>query len=152
MGNWTMEPKHEAMAFPNLSPDGKNTFDEPREKKLSEKQYFCQRVMDHSGEHSKEEDYTFMAEQKCQILAVQRQIDVTTKMGKVITSEDGSKIMKGGDPFSIFKNIPDTPSYWKNFRNEMFARMEQFGPFHMFFTLSCAESRWDNVWASVFQK
>ena len=30
--------------------------------------------------------------------------------------------------------------------------MEQFGPFHMFFTLSCAESRWDNVWASVFQK
>ena len=69
--------------------------------------------MDHSGVHAQEEDYLFVAEQKCQILAVQRQIDVSLKMGKVTTSQDGSKIMKGGDAFSIFKNIPDTPSYWK---------------------------------------
>ena len=87
--------------------------------------------MDHSGNHAEEEDYLFIAEQKVKKLAVQRQIDVSLRMGKVTTTEDGQKVMKGADTFSIFKNIPDTPSYWKGFRNEMMARMEQFGPFHM---------------------
>ena len=74
------------------------------------------------------------------------------KMGKMVKTSDGNKIMKGGDSFSIFRNIPGTPSYWKGFRNEILAKIEQLGPFHMFFTLSCAEARWDQVIASVLQK
>ena len=150
--NWTMEKNHEEMAFPNLFPNGQNGFDQEREIELSPSQYFCQRAMDDSGIFEEEEDYIFCAEQKCTILALQRQIDVSLKMGKVVKSKDGTNVMKGGDAFSIFKNIPDTPSYWKAFRNEIFARMEQYGPFQMFFTLSCAEARWDNVVASVLKK
>ena len=150
--NWSMEKNHEEMAFPNLFPNGENGFDQEREIELSPSQYFCQRAMDDSGIFEEEEDYIFCAEQKCTILALQRQIDVSLKMGKVVKSKDGTNVMKGGDAFSIFKNIPDTPSYWKAFRNEIFARMEQYGPFQMFFTLSCAEARWDNVVASVLKK
>ena len=150
--NWTLEKYFEEMCFPNLFPDGKNGFDQEREKKLSAIQYYCQRAMDHSGVFAKEEDYIFIAEQKCKKIAVQRQIDVSLKKGKIVLTEDGQKVMKGADAFSIFKSIPDTPSYWKAFRNEILARMEQFGPFHMFFTLSCAEAKWDHVIASILQK
>ena len=51
--------------------------------------------------------------------------------------------------FDVFSKIPGTPSYWKNFRNELFARMEQLGPFHFFFTLSAAEMLWPEVSTSI---
>ena len=87
-----------------MFPDGKNGFDKKRKKKLSPSQYYGQRVMDHSGEYANEEDYLFIAEQKVKKLAVQRQIDVSLRMGKVTTTEDGQKVMRGADTFSIFKN------------------------------------------------
>ena len=57
--------------------------------------------------------------------------------------------MTFNNAFDVFSKIPGTPSYWKNFRNELFARMEQLGPFHFFFTLSAAEMRWPEVSTSI---
>ena len=111
-----------------------------------------QKMMDHSGIYACEEDLLFVAEQKCEILAVERQIEVSMRRGKIVNTNDGNRMIKSSDAFSIFKNIPGTPSYWRGFRNEILARMEQLGPFHMFFTLSCAETKWDHVLASVLQK
>ena len=51
--------------------------------------------------------------------------------------------------FDVFGKIPGTPQYWKIFRNELFARMEQLGPFHFFFTLSAAEMRWPEVSTAI---
>ena len=51
----------------------------------------------------------------------------------------------------MFKKIPGTPSYWQNFRNEIFAKIEQFGPFHLFFTLSCNEGDWPEIAAAILQ-
>ena len=51
--------------------------------------------------------------------------------------------------FDVFGKIPGSPQYWKNFRNELFARMEQLGPFHFFFTLSAAEMRWPEVTTAI---
>ena len=52
---------------------------------------------------------------------------------------------------NIFREILNTPSYWRKMRSEIFARMEQLGPFHFFFTLSCAENRWQEVKASLLK-
>ena len=49
----------------------------------------------------------------------------------------------------VYKRIPGTPAYWKLFRNEIFARMEQLGPFQFFFTLSSAEMHWPEVATSI---
>ena len=46
--------------------------------------------------------------------------------------------IKNNDAIDVFKKIPGTPSYWKKVRNDLFARMEQLGQFHFFFTLSSA--------------
>ena len=42
--------------------------------------------------------------------------------------------------------------YWVQKRYELIARMEQFGPFHIFFTLSCAEKRWPENFTSILRQ
>ena len=51
--------------------------------------------------------------------------------------------------FDVFGKIPGTPAYWKFYRNELLARMEQLGPFHFFFTLSAAEMKWPEVTTAI---
>ena len=34
----------------------------------------------------------------------------------------------------------------------MIAKVKQLGPFHIFFTLSCAELRWFEVWHSILKR
>ena len=42
--------------------------------------------------------------------------------------------------------------YWQNVKNELIAKVKQLGPFHLFFTFSCAENRWFDVMISALQK
>ena len=74
------------------------------------------------------------------------------RKGKVIDAGDEKKIVNCENAFSIFRDLPGTPAYWRKFRNEMLARLEQLGPFDFFFTLSSAEMRWNEVLAAVLQK
>ena len=94
-------------------------------------------------------EYVFFAEQSVERDALEKQIDISMKKGKIQYDEDGNKMISDSNVFDIFKNIPMTPSYWRTFRNEIFARLEQQGPFHIFFTLSCGESRWPEVFIAI---
>ena len=42
-----------------------------------------------------------------------------------------------------------TPKYWKKAKYEMIARLDNLGPFQIFFTLSCADMRWDENFAAI---
>ena len=96
-------------------------------------------------------DYVFVSQQYLEKLKVEKQIDVAMSKGKL--SGNGKEFMTTleADLMNIFREILNTPSYWRKMRNEIFARMEQLGPFHFFFTLSCAEHKWDEVKASLLQ-
>ena len=52
------------------------------------------------------------------------------------------------DPFFVFSKIKNTPQYWKTRRLELVAKLENKGPFQYFFTLSCADCRWDENFTS----
>merc|ERR1712016_8869 len=93
-----------------------------------------------------------MGQQHIEINALERQINMSTSHGSLeVTESDGAKLVPSADAFNIFQSIPGTPAYWKSFRNECCARIEQLGPFHLFFTLSCAEMRWSSVAADIFK-
>ena len=81
-------------------------------------------------------------------------ISVSCQKGKSEKGPEGTTKVKCSNAFDVFGKIPGTPQYWKNYRNELFARMEQLGPFHFFFTLSAAEMRYGilfNVqWFTLF--
>ena len=42
--------------------------------------------------------------------------------------------------------------YWQKKRYEVIAKLEQLGPFQFFFTLSCADKRWDENFVALLQQ
>ena len=76
-------------------------------------------------------------------------INVAGQKGLIRKTQDGSQIVSCKNSFDIFSKVPGTPQYWQVFRNELFARMEQLGQFHFFFTLSSAEMKWPEVTISI---
>ena len=132
--------------------DGKFGWNYDRPVKLSAHKYFSTRVMQFQMPFGEDPDYIFVAQQIVERLTVESNINVCMQKGKLVTGEDGVNIMHVNDGYHVFKTIPGTPAYWKKFRNETFAKMEQIGPFHLFFTLSCAETKWPEIMASILRK
>ena len=56
------------------------------------------------------------------------------------------------DPLVVFDKIKGTPKYWQTVKFEMIAKLENLGPFHIFFTLSCADMRWSSNFTPVLEK
>ena len=56
------------------------------------------------------------------------------------------------DPYSVFQNVANTPGYHKKGKMEMIARLDNFGPFHVFFTVSCADYKWPENLISVLRE
>ena len=49
----------------------------------------------------------------------------------------------------VFENIPNSISYWKKAKYEMLSKIDTFGPFQVFYTLSCADKRWLSNFAAI---
>ena len=45
--------------------------------------------------------------------------------------------------------MSNTPTYWKKAKYEMMAKLDNFGPFQIFWTLSCADKLWDENFTSI---
>ena len=125
--------------------------DEFRITPLSRDKYFTQRILNENPMYAENPDYVFMAQQAKERYSIERQIHMSMSHGSIETNEHGQVLVPSEDAFNIFQKIPGTPAYWKNFRNELYARMEQLGPFHVFFTMSCAEARWPCVLVEVLK-
>ena len=69
-------------------------------------------------------------------------ISLQGRRGTKHTLENGQNSFNIDDSYAFLNNMKNTPRYWQIKRYEMFARLENLGPFHFFFTLSCADLRW----------
>ena len=69
-----------------------------------------------------------------------------------VTDESGNKSLKIEDPYSVLEDIKQTPRYWRKAKYEMLARLDNLGPFHFFFTLSCADLRWDENFGAILRQ
>ena len=56
------------------------------------------------------------------------------------------------DALTVFDNIKGTPKYWQKVKYEIIAKLENFGPFHFFFTLSCGDQRWSANFTTQLEK
>ena len=150
---WLREPTFDIEAFPHLHANGKyGLIDEERPKPITPAKFFPQRIINKNNAFAKDHDYIFMAQAYMERYALEKQINMSLSHGTLEKTEDDQvKIVPSENKFDIFQSIPGTPAYWKKFRNEIYARMEQLGPFHLFYTLSCAEMRWPSVLAEVLR-
>ena len=128
---------------------GKGGVNDQRSVKLSKTDFFSSKFLNHNKMYAKNSDYLFVAQQFLERHLLENNISVSAQKGKVDRGTDGTKIISCNNAFDIFGKIPGTPQYWKNYRNELFARMEQLGPFTFFFTLSAAEMRWPEVTTAI---
>ena len=52
----------------------------------------------------------------------------------------------------MLDDIKCTPKYWKKAKMEMLGKIDNFGPFHWFYTLSCADMRWNENFSTILKE
>merc|ERR1712015_266231 len=72
--------------------------------------------------------------------------------GKMKKNDDGQKFLSTDDSFAAFEGVRGSIKYWQKLKYDMIAKLEQLGPFTFFFTLSCADRRWDEMFATIVIK
>ena len=150
--NWLREKDNDIDSFPELHPEGRFGLDHERSQKLTKNKYYGQRIMNEEPMYSENANYLFMAQQSVERSAIEREINMAMSQGSIKTNDKGEKsYIPSDDAYNIFQKIPGTPAYWKSFKNELYAKMEALGPFHVFFTFSCAEMKWASVLLEVLK-
>ena len=147
--NWMRDEDFDIDAFPKHHGDGKYGLNYPREIKLTPHAFFGQRAMNHDKRWSRDSSYMFVGQQYVERHAIERNIGISMTKGRMKKDGNTTEVTPLENSFSILKKIPGTPSYWRVFRNDILAKMEQKGNFHGFFTLSCAEKRWPEVLTAI---
>ena len=142
------DEEFDVKAFPCLYPTGRFGLNYERDIKIPPQMYFTQRLLNEKQMFAKNIPYLFMAHQFVERQMLQKQINVAGLKG---TLGGDSKVRQLTDPYSIFQKIKGSPKFWQIKRNELTAKIQQLGPFHVFFTLSCAERRWAEVYLSVLR-
>ena len=69
--------------------------------------------------------------------------------GKKVNKEGGKVAIEHHDAWSVLRGITNSPKFWRDKKGEVIATMDNYGPFHWFFTLTCADKRWDPCIAAI---
>ena len=149
--NLLEEKDWDLKTFPGLHPDGENSLNSNRDKKLSEQDYFIQRILNKDTRFAKNPAYVFAASAYVEKKQIQRNTGVSYIRGKSNVEENGTKTFSLNDPYSVLDNIKNTPKYWQKARYELIARLENLGAFNFFFTLSCADMWWPENFVEVLK-
>ena len=80
---------------------------------------------------------------------IQRNINLAGTRGKQVAGKTGGKSYELEDAYRVLENVKNTPRYWKQAKYEMLAKLDNLGPFQLFFTLSCTDMRWDENFAAI---
>ena len=149
--NILQEKDWDLKSFPCLLPDGKNSLQTEREVKISDQDYFTQRIMNKDPRFATNPAYVFAAVAYLEKKQIEGRKGISFKRGKATKLLDGTSSYSLEDPYSVLDNVKNTPRYWQKTRYELLARLENLGAFQYFFTLSCADTRWPENFAELLK-
>ena len=149
--DWLRDPNFDVDAFFYLHPDGKHGLKAKRKIDLTPLKYFACRTMSYNQMFARIQEYIFCAQQYIELDQVEKKINVEMQKGRVTDDGNGKTVIPEAECSNVLQTLPGNPFYWKMFRNELYARMEQYGGFHFFFTVSCGEKRWREVITSLLR-
>ena len=141
-------------AFPHLNNlNGKNgMFDPDRPTKLTSQQFFAQRILNCDQRFSKNAPYLYAAVIHTEKNQIRRNMALSYTTGHQVVGGNGKVSLHQHDAFSVLNNIKNSPKFWKQKKNELLAKLDNFGPFHWFFTLSSADRRWENNFSAILRQ
>ena len=138
-------------AFPSLFPSGRFGLHYERKDKVSLQQYAKQRLLNCDNRFASCTPYVFALLYLIEKSQLEQNISISYSKGQKSFSDTNVVQISNHDAFSVFKKIKGTDAYWKEAKYEMIASVEQLGPFHIFFFLSCADKRWAENFTSLFE-
>ena len=139
-------------AFPHLhNPDGSNGKDENRITRLTDQNYFIQRIVNRDQRFARSPAYMYAAVAYLERKQLQRNINISGTRGKKVEGRDGAVSYELEDGYTVLDDIKNTPRYWKKAKYEMIAKLQNLGSFQLFFTLSCADMRWKENFAAILR-
>ena len=148
--NFMRDEFFDVKAFPTLHPTGRYGLNHPRIQKLPPVYYFNQRLLNADPRFAKHPPYLFASQQYVERNTLESQINIAGLKGQRDSTTSNMKSLT--DPYSVFQKLKGSPRYWKQAKDELIAKVKQLGPFHVFFTLSCAELRWFEIFVSILKQ
>ena len=148
--NILSEKDWDIKSYPGLYPDGKFGLHFPRKKKISDQNFFIQRIMNKDLRFANNMPFIFASVAYIEKLQIERNINISFMRGKK-TENVGGPVYSLEDAYSVLDNIKNTPRYWRKAKYELVARLENFGPFVFFFTLSSGDKRFPENFISHLQ-
>ena len=137
-------------AFPQLHNfDGSNGKDQAREVKLTDQRYFIQRILNVEKRFAKNPAFLFAAVAYLEEKRIAQNISLVGIRGQRTQTPEGTVSYELKDEFRCLEAIPNTPKMWQHHKYELLAKLDNFGAFQMFFTLSCADLRWKANFAAL---
>ena len=73
-----------------------------------------------------------------------RNLAISYTSGTRVQGENGKQTMNNTDAYRVFTGIKNTPTYYRQKKFELLAKLDNFGPFQVFWTISCADIRWQS--------
>jgi hypothetical protein len=118
-----------------------------RKGRLTDQQYFVQRILNRDLRFSNSPGYIFAVAAYIEQKQLASKANISFMRGKK-TTNSGVNEYDLDDAFTVFEGVKNTPKYWQKVKYDMIAKLENLGPFHIFFTLSCGDTRYDENFSS----
>ena len=146
-----MDDEWDMKTHPFLDPSGQNNMSKERKVKLRDQQFFEQRILNEERIFSNTPSWIFAAVNYLERRQMKDRINISFQRGQKRTLESGQVEYSLEDAFSVLDKMKNTPRYWRQRRDVLFAMLENLGPFTWFFTLSCADYRYEENFTSLLQ-
>ena len=139
-------------SFPHLFPSGQNKMYQDRKVELTPQNFIGQRLKNKDTQFEQCTPYVFACAALLEERQMERNIGVSYSKGKLAGTEETNRNYHLDDAFGVMDNVKNTPRYHKKNKMEMLAKLDNFGPFHLFFTLSCGDMRWMENFTSILKE
>ena len=148
--NILMEKDWELKCYPHLhNRDGTNSLDQERAVKLTPQKYIKNRLCNLDPRWANCKPWMFACVAYLELMQINRNINLVGTRGKKTIGAEGQMSYQLEDEYRALEGMANTPKYWKNFKYEVLSKLDNLGPFQFFFTLSCAEKRWNQNFARI---
>ena len=139
-------------SWPMLHPDGKFGIHHKRKVRLTDQQYLGQRILNKDLRFSQSAGYIFAAAAYIEKKQLMSKANISFMRGKKSLGNEGKAQYDLEDAFTTFEGVTNTPKYWQKVKYDMIAKLENIGPFHIFFTLSCGDARYDENFSTILEQ
>ena len=141
-------------SYPTLNnPDGKNGLKDPERKvSITDQQYSQTRLLHVDKRFARSPNYLFTAVQHQELKQIRRNQNLSYTTGRQTVQPDGKITLEQSDAYKVLDDIPNSPKFWRTKKFEALAKLDNYGPFHWFFTLSQADKRWSNIYTTILRE